>query len=109
MGIVVPPGCTLKVNGVEGTWQEGKCLVFDDTFRHEAWNPSYDTTRIVLMLDIEYNGGMTGRNTEFFETSQKQLEMYGSDALISRDLIEALTSYGAKENSNFQERPPKYL
>ena len=108
--------------------------MFDDTFRHEAWNPSHDTTRIVLMLDIEYDGGSEERNQEFFETSKRQLyvlqmnenyfefflknvihcdintfrELYGSDALISRDLIDALTSYGAQENSNFKERPPKY-
>jgi len=106
MGLVVPTGCILKVNGIEGTWEEGKCIVFDDTFRHEAWNPSYDTTRIVLMLDIEYSENKELRNQEFFETSQKHFEKYGQDALISRDLIEALTSYGAEENSHFQERPP---
>jgi len=105
MGLIVPTGCILKVNGIERTWTEGKCIVFDDTFRHEAWNPSYDTTRIVLMLDIEYNGNVEERNKEFFETSQHHLEKYGPDALISHDLIEALTSYGAKQNNNYQERP----
>lgn len=105
MGLVVPTGCVLKVNGIEGKWEEGKCIVFDDTFRHEAWNPSCDTTRIVLMLDIEYNATSDERNKEFFETSQQHLEKYGRDALISRDLIEALTSYGAKQNNNFRERP----
>eukprot|EP01126_Amoeba_proteus_P015282 TRINITY_DN1686_c0_g1_i25.p1 TRINITY_DN1686_c0_g1~~TRINITY_DN1686_c0_g1_i25.p1 ORF type:complete len:152 (-),score=15.52 TRINITY_DN1686_c0_g1_i25:82-537(-) len=40
LGLVVPRGCTLKVNGIEKQWEEGKVLIFDDTFRHEAWNPS---------------------------------------------------------------------
>lgn len=40
LGLSVPSGCTLKVNGIEDQWKEGDVLIFDDTFRHEAWNPS---------------------------------------------------------------------
>jgi len=109
MGIVVPEGCIIKVNGEERTWQEGKCLVFDDTFRHEVWNPSHTVTRIVLMLDIEFKGDVADRNQEFYAKSARQAEQFGTEALISRDLIEALVSFGAEENSNFQERPVKYL
>lgn len=55
LGVVVPEGCTLMVNGQEKRWEEGKVMVFDDTFRHEAWNPSFDQERIVLMFDINYD------------------------------------------------------
>eukprot|EP01125_Pyxidicula_operculata_P011817 TRINITY_DN3865_c3_g1_i1.p1 TRINITY_DN3865_c3_g1~~TRINITY_DN3865_c3_g1_i1.p1 ORF type:complete len:449 (-),score=108.13 TRINITY_DN3865_c3_g1_i1:112-1458(-) len=109
MGIVVPKGCVIKVNGEERTWEEGKCIVFDDTFRHEVWNPSYDTTRIVLMLDIAFQGNVEDRNQEFYEKSRKQQEAFGTDALISRDLIDAITSFGASENNHFKERPAKYV
>ena len=47
-----PEKCALKVAGVERTWQEGKCLVFDDTSIHEAWNEG-DNPRIVLLLDFK--------------------------------------------------------
>jgi len=110
MGIVIPKGCIIKVNGEERTWEEGKCIVFDDTFRHEVWNPSYDTTRIVLMLDIEFKGNVSDRNPEFYAKSAKQAEQFGTEALISKDLINALVAFGAPEdNTNFQQRPEKYV
>eukprot|EP01123_Difflugia_compressa_P007174 TRINITY_DN1973_c0_g1_i2.p1 TRINITY_DN1973_c0_g1~~TRINITY_DN1973_c0_g1_i2.p1 ORF type:complete len:411 (+),score=75.86 TRINITY_DN1973_c0_g1_i2:29-1261(+) len=105
MGLVVPQNCVIKVNGEERTWYEGKCLIFDDTFRHEVWNPSYDTTRIILMLDIDYEAKIEDRNPEFFEKSEKQAEDYG----LSSDLINVLRTYGTPNNSNFQQRPDKYL
>ena len=48
--LVVPPDCALRVGGVDHAWQEGRCVVFDDTYEHEAWNRS-DRTRVVLILD----------------------------------------------------------
>jgi len=107
VGIVVPTGCTLRVNGECRQWEEGKALIFDDTFRHEAWNPSYDTTRIVFMLDIDFVGNVGDRNPEFYEKSKRQ-EQLGSDALISKDLMDVLQSVGATMN-NLQERPQKYF
>jgi beta-hydroxylase len=32
-------------------WQEGRALIFDDAFEHEAWNHS-DETRVVLFVDF---------------------------------------------------------
>jgi aspartate beta-hydroxylase len=32
MGLLVPPGSTMRVGREERTWQEGKCHVFDDSF-----------------------------------------------------------------------------
>ncbi len=43
--------CGLKVDGETRHWETGKVLVFDDTYRHEAWN--YTTgIRAVLMIDV---------------------------------------------------------
>ena len=48
--LVVPPGCALKVGGVEHRWREGEPILFDDTYEHEAWNPS-DRPRLILLMD----------------------------------------------------------
>lgn len=50
LGIDVPPGCGIRVAGTAATWQEGRCLAFDDSFPHEVWNDS-DRERIVLAVD----------------------------------------------------------
>jgi aspartate beta-hydroxylase len=49
--LIVPPDCALDVGGERHVWQEGRCVTFDDTFEHEAWNRS-DQTRVVLILDV---------------------------------------------------------
>ena len=48
--LIVPPDCAIRVGGVEHVWQEGRCVTFDDTYEHEAWNRS-EQTRVVLILD----------------------------------------------------------
>jgi aspartate beta-hydroxylase len=48
--LIVPNNCALTVGGEEHVWQEGRCVSFDDTFLHEAWNRS-DKTRAVLIID----------------------------------------------------------
>lgn len=48
--LVVPSDCALRVGGEMHVWQEGRCVTFDDTFEHEAWNKS-DQTRVVLIVD----------------------------------------------------------
>jgi beta-hydroxylase len=46
-----PDKCTIRVGNETHQWEEGKLLVFDDSFEHEAWNKS-DKSRVVLMFDI---------------------------------------------------------
>jgi aspartate beta-hydroxylase len=48
--LIVPEHCALRVGGIDHAWQEGRCVVFDDTYEHEAWNRS-ERTRVVLILD----------------------------------------------------------
>lgn len=48
--LIVPPDCALRVGGETHVWQEGRCVTFDDTFEHEAWNRS-DRDRVVLIAD----------------------------------------------------------
>ena len=51
LGLVVPAGCGLRVGDETRQWEEGRCLVFDDSFEHEAYNDS-DSTRIVLLVNF---------------------------------------------------------
>jgi len=48
--LIVPPDCALRVGGETHVWEEGRCVTFDDTFEHEAWNHS-GQTRVVLIMD----------------------------------------------------------
>jgi aspartate beta-hydroxylase len=48
--LIVPPDCAIRVGGQEHVWQEGRCVTFDDTWEHEAWNRS-GQTRVVLIVD----------------------------------------------------------
>ncbi|MBC8120837.1 MAG: aspartyl/asparaginyl beta-hydroxylase domain-containing protein [Gemmatimonadaceae bacterium] len=57
LGLLVPENCALRVGAEVQAWQEGKCLVFDDTTEHEAWNHG-DYTRIVLLLDFKAPVGL---------------------------------------------------
>jgi ornithine lipid ester-linked acyl 2-hydroxylase len=52
LGLIVPPHCGIRVGDETRTWNEGKCMVFDDTTEHEAWNKS-DRERIVLIMDFK--------------------------------------------------------
>jgi len=44
--------CALVVGGEMAHWEEGKSLIFDDSFPHEAWNRS-DEIRVVLFVDFK--------------------------------------------------------
>ncbi|SEK38532.1 Aspartyl/Asparaginyl beta-hydroxylase [Colwellia chukchiensis] len=49
--IIVPKGGYLTVAGENIAWQVGKVIVFDDSFEHEAINPT-DEDRVVLIFSI---------------------------------------------------------
>jgi len=51
LGLEVPEGCAIRVGGETREWQAGKCLVFDDSYEHEAWNRG-PHTRTVLLIDF---------------------------------------------------------
>ncbi|MEM9137382.1 MAG: aspartyl/asparaginyl beta-hydroxylase domain-containing protein, partial [Cyanobacteria bacterium P01_F01_bin.42] len=43
--------CRIRIGDQTTHWQEGKSLIFDDTFPHEVWNET-DGYRVVLFVDI---------------------------------------------------------
>nr|WP_057927607.1 aspartyl/asparaginyl beta-hydroxylase domain-containing protein [Burkholderia ambifaria] len=49
------PAAVLKIDGSEYRLEEGRFLLWDDTFVHEVWNDSGEV-RIVLLLDIRRPG-----------------------------------------------------
>ncbi len=54
LGLLVPEPrehCRIEVGGEIRHWREGKCLVFDDTYKHQVWNDT-EGTRVVLFLDV---------------------------------------------------------
>lgn len=46
-----PEKCRIRVGEEIRHWSEGKAMIFDDSFPHEAWNET-DEIRVVLFLDI---------------------------------------------------------
>jgi aspartyl/asparaginyl beta-hydroxylase (cupin superfamily) len=64
--LIVPDDCAIRVGGEEHAWKEGRCVTFDDTFEHEAWNRS-EQTRVVLILDI-WNPHLTAVEREAITT-----------------------------------------
>ncbi|HLI58873.1 MAG TPA: aspartyl/asparaginyl beta-hydroxylase domain-containing protein [Solirubrobacteraceae bacterium] len=74
LGIVVPDGdCAIRVGEDVRHWVEGRCLVFDDHFEHEAWNRT-DEDRIVLIVDLWHPD----------LTAAEQRWLTGLDASIAR-------------------------
>jgi aspartyl/asparaginyl beta-hydroxylase (cupin superfamily) len=49
--LVVPRDCRLRVGAETRDVVEGKAMIFDDSFEHEAWNNS-DAVRAVLLFEI---------------------------------------------------------
>ncbi|WP_081740170.1 aspartyl/asparaginyl beta-hydroxylase domain-containing protein [Afipia sp. P52-10] len=55
LGLIVPEpreAVAIRVDGKVHHWDEGRALIFDDTYEHEARNES-DYTRVVLFVDFE--------------------------------------------------------
>jgi aspartyl/asparaginyl beta-hydroxylase (cupin superfamily) len=54
LGLVVPKpesACRIRVGTAVAHWEEGKSMLFDDTFPHEVWNDT-DGMRVVLFMDV---------------------------------------------------------
>lgn len=43
--------CRIRVGDEIATWEEGRSLIFDDTYEHEVWNDT-DDVRAVLFCDV---------------------------------------------------------
>ncbi|KAJ1420462.1 hypothetical protein B484DRAFT_453109 [Ochromonadaceae sp. CCMP2298] len=61
-----PDGAWLRVGGEFRALQEGKCVVFDDSFEHEAANPSLQQPRAVLIIDV-WHPDLSDEEVKFFD------------------------------------------
>jgi aspartate beta-hydroxylase len=56
LAVAVPEGdCAIRVGAQTERWREGECLVFDDSYDHDAWNHTNED-RIVLIVDLWHPG-----------------------------------------------------
>ena len=67
LGLIVPQArenCWIQVGEETATWEEGKSMVFDDTYKHQVQNNT-DETRVVLFIDVirplKFPGSMVNR------------------------------------------------
>jgi aspartyl/asparaginyl beta-hydroxylase (cupin superfamily) len=63
LGLVIPrrrEACRMQVAEETVTWEEGRFLVFDDTFHHEVWNDT-DEMRVILLIQFRRPTGWLGR------------------------------------------------
>jgi aspartate beta-hydroxylase len=52
LALNVPEGdCAIRVGDEVRCWDEGQCIVFDDSFEHEVWNRT-SCERLVLLVDL---------------------------------------------------------
>lgn len=51
LGLKVPSGTSIRVADETRSWENGKWLIFDDSFEHEVWHNG-TSTRLVLIVDF---------------------------------------------------------
>jgi len=51
LGLVIPKNVSIKAGDELRTWQEGKVLVFDDSFEHEVWHNG-TSLRLIFIIDF---------------------------------------------------------
>ncbi|KAM6908498.1 aspartyl/asparaginyl beta-hydroxylase isoform 2-T2 [Lycodopsis pacificus] len=52
LGLVVPKhGCKIRCTDQTREWEEGKVLIFDDSFEHEVWQDA-DSYRLIFIVDV---------------------------------------------------------
>ncbi|KAB7494236.1 Aspartyl/asparaginyl beta-hydroxylase [Armadillidium nasatum] len=51
LGLVTPEGARIRILNDTLTWEEGKLIIFDDSFEHEVWNDG-NSFRLILIIDV---------------------------------------------------------
>ena len=91
LGLIVPEPaerCRMQLDDQILHWEEGKTLVFDDTFYHEVWNDT-DGVRAVLLIQFRRPAGLLGRligslflfgirHTRFVQDARRELGQWES-------------------------------
>ena len=90
--------------------KEGQCIIFDDSFEHEAWNESADKSRFTLIFDI-WHPDLTVEEVDFLSKIQSVFE--GNLLRITREnvggVVDGSNPYFAMLNAQHVEVPMDQL
>lgn len=83
--LIVPPGdaCRIRVGDETRVVEEFKCIVFDDSWEHEAWNES-DGTRVVLIMDV-WHPDLSPKEVKFLAFLQNAALKAEKELVTARD------------------------
>ncbi len=115
LGLVIPAKrerCVMKVADEPCSWEEGKCLLFDDSRKHEVWNDT-DEERVVLLLDVERPMAWRGRAVNRLLQRVLRLSPFVRDARRNQlaweermDAVEAVQGAPRGSRSEASSSPP---
>lgn len=77
LGVIIPDQCAIRVGDETRGWQEGRVLLFDDSFEHEAWNRS-DRDRSVLIFEVWHptlNAAEIAAIERYFDARREWLDL----------------------------------
>jgi len=84
-------GARMRVGDETRHLEAGKCIIFDDSFNHEAWHDG-DQTRINLIIDF-WHPELTDAEVKFFSMLLKQKlkgEKFLSEKVDNQDHLYAI-------------------
>lgn len=112
LALIVPkdrPNCYIRVDTTNCYWEEGKTLVFDDTYDHEVFNDTPDR-RVVLLLDVDRPMRFWGRVINKAFMTGIRWTAYVQDAkknmLSHEDKLEAAVARADGLHIDGDEPPP---
>ncbi len=80
LGLVIPEGGWIRVADETRTWQEGKCLLFDDSFDHEVQMHTR-STRVILLMHL-WHPELTEPEIEFLTAARSALAARDRDRTV---------------------------
>lgn len=93
--------CRLVVGGEIVRLQEGKCVVFDDSFLHEAYNDNNTEPRVVLIIDF-WHPDFTDEEVRFLSyINNAQINSAKRIASEHTTVADGGQGGGEEENTNF--------
>ena len=96
----IPKNPWIRVGNKYKTFNEGKCIIFDDSFEHEVFNTSLLYPRIILIIDI-WHPDLTNEEIHFFNFLNKlQIK-------AAKKISHILNSKNKSENNNNQNDDKK--
>ena len=96
--LICPEGCRLRVDDRILTLEQGKAVLFDDSFIHEAWNSHPSQARIVLIFDV-WHPDLSPREIKFLDFLQSAA-LHRHKRLTSSSTVSSPVS-GAAEKDFF--------